>query len=1244
MNSTRKLGLLVFGVASAAGLALHGIRVRSHPVVAQARRAESSGNVGDDSRPATAAAAPRARKVAPRREPERHLATATASEPQRRSRFRMARPGAGGQEFGALPAREGTFGPIVGTAVQFGISPRASDLPPEKPGKVTGLAQSPENKMLPRTQKGDPSAKGIRDPVLQAFQPTPLMPSPTLSFDGLSYADNGAAGFGTTLSPPDTNGDVGPNHYVQTVNLLVRVYNKSGAAVTSPFKQSSLYAGLGGICSTNNNGDPIVLYDPLADRWMISQFAFAGNGTSPPYHQCMAVSTTPDPAGTYFVYDFITPDSNLNDYPHFGVWPDAYYMTDNQFFNGGSFNGAGAFAFDRTKMLAGDPTASYVYFDLNLLDPNLGGMLPSDLDGAPPPVGTPNYFAAFTSVLQGDSQDGMRFFAFHVDFGTPGNSTFTELTPVAVAAFDPRTVPLGTQRAVPQPGVSSSSYLDAIQDRLMYRMQYRNFGTYEALVTTHTVNALVNPSYKTGIRYYQFRRNIPSGNFTVNEQATFAPDADFRWMGSAATDHQGNLAVGYSVSSTGTFPSIRYAGRLAGDASGGLFQGEASLVAGSGVQTSTFNRWGDYSGLTVDPSDDCTFWYTTEYYTSASQAASAAGWLTRIGKFVFPGCTAASMGTISGTVRNATTLATINGATVQTTSGYSRVTAGAGTYSMLVPVGTYSMSASRAGYQTATNPSVIVTSGMTTTVNFNLTPVPLMSLSGTTLAAESCLPNNGVLDPGETVTMNVSLQNTGAADTSNLVATLQSSGGVTSPSGPQNYGVVPAGGSAVTRSFTFVVSGSCGATLTGTIHLQDGATDLGNVVFTRTLGALTSASVYTYAGPPVAIPDNNPTGVNVPLNVAGFTGNIADIDFAFLGSSCSAAAGSTTVGLNHTWVGDLVVTLTSPSATSVILMNRPGGVNNSGNNFCQTVLDDSAGTSIQSILVGGAPWSGSFTPNSPLSAFAGENPNGTWTLNVSDNFVGDTGSVRTFSLSIRSRACCTGAVTPGSTGNLMPDGRAIRTVIAAGSNDFRAPVTASRSYALDVDVPFNGAGTLSGGGPSPSVTITRVDGTTPLTTPPHVNPGCAAATKLRVTFTPSAADVAGGPLKVHITDAASTGYSARVRLVETSMYCPRWSSNGYNAYVNIQNTSDCTVSGNVLLYDSAGVQVDSIPFSLPALQATQILVPGGLSAIAGNAELLHDGPPGALTGGVYMVQSGGGGANFRWPFFETRAYGSSDGR
>lgn len=726
----------------------------------------------------------------------------------------------------------------------FAISRPARELAAEAVAPVSGEPiKEVERPPTPEeTITGTGSPDGALQTKVKGKTPAPGMDGAApaiVSFDGLSNSDNFTF-FGSRLSPPDTNGDVGPNHYVQMTNLLVRVFDKSGTTL-STFKLSSLFASLGGAVAASDKGDPIVLYDPLADRWILSQFAFSSS-TTPPYHEAIAISKTGDPLGAYYLYDFVMPGVEFPDYPKLGVWRDGYYMTDVQFTNGGAFNGAGAFAFDRAKMLVGDPTAGFIYFGF----PTSSRMLPCDIDGLnPPPAGAPAYFAKLDATEFGQASDALRIYEFHADFATPANSTFTERpeSPIAVAAFDP-TSPSG-RADIPQPAPALATHnLDSLSDRLMFRLQYRNMAGTDSLVVCHTVDVNATAAYQAGVRYYQLKRP-PAGNFSVVEQASFAPDTNNRWMGSAAVDHQGNLAVGYSVSSATVFPSVRYAARLATDPPNGLFQGEATLVAGSGVQQSTSSRWGDYSSLTVDPTDDSTFWFTTEYYTAASQATSAVGWLTRVSSFRMPGAVAVAQGTISGTVTNAVTAGPVPNVLVELSNGFSATTVAAGTYSKSLAPGSYTVTrVSAHGYATLTpGTPIVITNGGNVVANYVLSPIPIIEKVSAIIIAEGYAPANGTIDPGEIVSVSFTLRNTGAADTVNLVGTLAATGGVLLPSGPQNYGVVVAGGASVSRTFTFHGGAACGSTITASLQAQDGAANLGAFTFDFLVG--TPAIIFT---------------------------------------------------------------------------------------------------------------------------------------------------------------------------------------------------------------------------------------------------------------------------------------------------------------------------------------------------------------------------------------------------------------
>ncbi len=442
------------------------------------------------------------------------------------------------------------------------------------------------------------------DPVIQTVTVPAPTPPVSQSFEGLG---NGQYGFSVTGAPPDTNGTVGATQYVQWVNTSFAIFNKSnGALIAGPTAGNTLWSGFGGGCQTNNDGDPIVVYDKLAQRWVFSQFSVS----TTPYLQCIAVSTTSDATGTYNRYSFQY--SNFDDYPKMSVWPDAYYETFNMFAGGTTFVGAEACAYNRAAMLNGT-TATQVCFQQGT---SVGGLLPADLDGTTaPPAGSPNYMLYFGT-------NNLNLFKFHVDFTNPSNSTFTGPTVINVAAFSPL---CGGGTCVPQPSVTQQ--LDSLADRLMYRLAYRNFGSHESLAVNHSVVA----GSGGGVRWYEIQN--PSGTPVVAEQSTFAPDSNYRWMGSIAMDQAGDMALGYSVSSGSVSPSVRFTGRVPTDPASTM-ETEVNIISGSGSQDGNLSRWGDYSAMQVDPVDDCTFWFTEEYM----KTTGSFNWNTRIASFKFPGC------------------------------------------------------------------------------------------------------------------------------------------------------------------------------------------------------------------------------------------------------------------------------------------------------------------------------------------------------------------------------------------------------------------------------------------------------------------------------------------------------------------------------------------------------------------------------------------------------------------------------
>ena len=714
-------------------------------------------------------------------------------------------------------------------AAAFAVSKRVSDFAPAQPetgktsqkmGRAEEQARAVPNKEIFRKQ--DKNAVHDADAAIVDFS-LQTMPQPSLFFQGLSSSDNHAA-YGFRIVPPDPNGDVGANHYVQSVNSLTRIYDKKGNAVTAPFKLSSIFSALETPCSKRDDGDPIVLYDALADRWFLSQFC----QKFPPFRQLIAVSKTGDPAGDYFVYEFVMPNNKLNDYSKIAVWHDGYYMATDEFF-GGDYAGTGVFAFDREKILAGDSSASYIYFDL--ASPStirLGGLLPSDLDGLnAPPKDAPNIFVGYTATEYGDQIDAIRLFEFRADFVNPNNSAFSERSesPLIAAAFDPTSPDGRSDINQPAPGEK----LDSQSDRLMFRAAYRNLGAgVESLVVNQTVRTSpLAEIYRAGVRLYELRKT--NGSFAIKEQTTIGDAESSRWMGSAAQDHEGNLAVGYSFVSDEKPPSIFYTGKLANEP-GGSFRSEAVLVRGTGVQKAFGFRWGDYTAMNVDPVDDCTFWLTNEYYTLESQNESDFGWLTGIGKFRFAECQNAARASIDGKVTNAKTGEAIADARVTANAVYSRRTYETGNFGkiLLVP-NTYILEVSAKGFRSQTV-TVTIADGANVTQNFALEPTAVLQNSQIEITAESCSLNNAI-EPGETVTVEIPLQNTGAIDAENLTATLLETDAVLNPSKAQDYGKLAANGEIISRPFSFTASNdlNCGDELILVFNLQDGRENLGTI-------------------------------------------------------------------------------------------------------------------------------------------------------------------------------------------------------------------------------------------------------------------------------------------------------------------------------------------------------------------------------------------------------------------------------
>ena len=525
-----------------------------------------------------------------------------------------------------------------------------------------------------REFKAPPKYKGhTADKALQSATRTgaPAIPAPSANFEGLSNLDNFNI-FGFRVNPPDPNGDVGPNHIVEIINLVFAVYDKSGNRLLGPVDTGALWSGFAVPDCTDPSGDPVVLYDQLADRWILSQFTTRGmnadgsfNGL--PFYNCVAVSQTGDPTGAYFRYAFITSQPDLTffpDYPKYGVWTDSYVLTSRDFGPTVEY-GISVYALEKNKMVNGQPNARAVHFFIDGNDPDLlplvgDGLLPADIDGkqkpktdtAIPIVGTQDDNAV---TVYGGTFDALNIWDLRVQWntGAAANASLILNTQLPVASFDsifpcgvvPGTLPPSSRDCLPQPGITNGSqYLDILsyRQRPTFRLAYRNFKDHESLVTNQSVEALPGVA---GVRWYEIRRD-GAGKYSLYQQGTYAPtDGVHRWMGSAAMDKKGDIALGYSVvNGTDVFPGIRYTGRLSGDPLGQMTLGEGVIKNGAGVQTTTNSRWGDYTSMNVDPTDDCTFWYVDEYYQVSGvplpppPGADTRPWQTRIASFKLPGC------------------------------------------------------------------------------------------------------------------------------------------------------------------------------------------------------------------------------------------------------------------------------------------------------------------------------------------------------------------------------------------------------------------------------------------------------------------------------------------------------------------------------------------------------------------------------------------------------------------------------
>jgi len=813
--------------------------------------------------------------------------------------------------------------------------------------------------------EGDPVETGAGASLIPNAAPAPIM-----NFNGLDFANWGAG------RPPDTNGDVGPTYFIQSVNSSIGIYRKSDGVRVAAFTLNNFMSqgSFGNLCDTNNFGDPVVLYDSFEDRWIITDFAFTldggGNVTSNSF-QCFAASKSGDPvAGGWNFYSTVDTDY-LGDYPKFGVWTDGIYWSANMFGKAasGGFANARTRAMNKAQMYAGAPTVQVVTFDAPSAE---FAIVPANarLQTGTPPAGTPNLMSVVWQYT-----NAISVYKFKVDWNRTSLSTFTgPFISLAPASWS------SAPASVSTPSGATATNNDTLATRLMMQNQYTNFGGVESLWNTHTVRGSVTT--QAAVRYYQLDVTGGTVSTTTTQAATYNPDTISRYMPSVAVNRAGDMAMVYSASSGTVNPAIRYAGRLSGDAVNTITQTETSLIEGGGYQN-TSTRWGDYSTMTLDP-DGCTFWMTSEYYATISN-----NWMTRIGSFAFPSCVPVGAGgTIQGTVTSSVTGLPISGATVSLGSRTATTNA-SGVYSFTaIPAGTYpTETVTATGYNPASASSLAISDGLTTTQNFSLgTAVSSACLTDTTQSDFQ----TGVISSTELTTSPGDVKLVyGAAEAPDQVSSPAALSTTNNLSATTWTGQTFRAG--ITGNLTKLTVGlglASGTSGTITVEIRDlnGANPGTTVLATGTLGPVTNvgtAALYTttFATPAAVVSGTSYSIVlrtSVGSTVFGVRGSTAG------GSSLPNGQVFTTTNSGSTWTGvaaDLYFTsYVTPTPVYALSGNFVSGTKDSN--------PVSAGTTTWQNL----SWTGSTPTNTTLrfQVAASNNVNGPF------NFVGPDGTAATF--------------------------------------------------------------------------------------------------------------------------------------------------------------------------------------------------------------------------------------------------------
>lgn len=785
---------------------------------------------------------------------------------------------------------------ISGYSGGHAVSKRASDLGPAIPHGPNVLHHPPGPANDPHGPDG--ATQTTMGPLLNA--------AGGASFDGMNVGNGG-------YIPSDNNIAVGPNHVVEVVNAAYAVYSKTGATLLTPRALGTLWQGLQGSTCSNNSGDTVVQYDRLADRWIITQLG----SLSSPYSECIAVSTTNDPTTTtYSLYSFDF-GVNLNDYPKIGVWPtatnSAYLLTYNLFANGSSFVGPGICAYDRAAMLAGTPSAGWVC----ATNVNGASFLPIDLDGpTPPPDGTPGYFMS----LYGSS---LGVYSLSPNFSvSPPTGTLSPFTTISVASYSEASFS-------PQPGTSET--LDSLSDRAMFRLAYRRFSGHDSIVLNHSVVA--GSSGNSGVRWYELRSTTPGGPFSLFQQGTYAPDNSYRWMGSAAMDQAGDIAIGYSVSDASvTYPSVRYTGRVPSDAAGTM-ETEGVIINGSGSQTG-YTRWGDYSSMRIDPADDCTFWYVNEYYP----ATASYYWYTRIGSFRFSNCSSGpdftvgatpgaqsvapgtgtsytvNIGSVAG--YTGTVTLSVTGAPAGVTTGFTTNTVTGGSGSSTLSVST--SSSTPGGTYTLNIQATDGTLTHTTTVTLNISDFAISATSASVSVSQ-----------GKSASYTATIYALGGFSSTVAMSVSGLPSGATAGFNPTS--VNTSGNSTLTVNAATAAAGVYPLTITGTSGAQIHSTGV-SLTITASGFTISASPASQSAGP-------NTNNIKYTVTIGSVGGFNSSVSFGQAGLPAGATAGFSPTSVNGSGNSTFTVnTGTAAPGTYPITITGTSGVLSHSTSVSLTVL------------------------------------------------------------------------------------------------------------------------------------------------------------------------------------------------------------------------------------------------------------------------------------------------------------------